>query len=83
MIATQKLKRLTAVSFKYYSNAKKNARMGFSCKFYDTKFQVTSFYSLGNTDILEQIMCFDRKDVSLKFDFSLDNVLNKVEVQRY
>ena len=61
----------------------RNARMGFSCKFYDTKFQVTSVYSLENTDILEQIMCFDRKDVSLKFDFLLDNVLNKVEVQRY
>ena len=52
----------------------RNARMGSSCKFYDTKFQVTSVYSLENTDILEQIMCFDRKDVSLKFDFLLDNV---------
>ena len=61
----------------------RNARMGFSSKFYDTKFQVTSVYSLENTDILEQIMCFDREDVSLKFDFLLDNVLNKVEVQRY
>ena len=50
--------------------------MGSSCKFYDTKFQGTSVYSLENTDILEQIMCFDRKDVSLKFDFLLDNVLN-------
>ena len=56
----------------------------FCCKFYDTKFQVTSVYSLeNNTDILKQIMCFDRKDVSLEFDFLLDNVLNKVEVQRY
>ena len=62
----------------------RNARMGSSCKFYDTKFQVTSVYSLeNNTDILKQIMCFDRKDVSLEFDFLLDNVLNKVEVQRY
>ena len=57
--------------------------MGFCCKFYDTKFQGTSVYSLENTDILKQIMCFDRKDVSLEFDFLLDNVLNKVEVQRY
>ena len=62
----------------------RNARMGFCCKFYDTKFQVTSVYSLeNNTDILKQIMCFDRKDVSLEFDFLLDNVLNKIEVQRY
>ena len=52
----------------------RNARMGSSCKFYDTKFQVTSVYRLENMDILEQIMCFDRKDVSLKFDFLLDNV---------
>ena len=42
--------------------------MGFSCKFYDTKLQVTSVYSVENTDILEQTMCFDRKDVSFKFD---------------
>ena len=61
----------------------RNARMGSSCKFYNTKFQVTSVYSLENTYMLEQIMCYDRKDVSLKFDFLLDNVLNKVEVQRY
>ena len=57
--------------------------MGFSCKFHNTKFQVTSVYSLENTDILEQIIGFDRKDVSLKFDFFLDNELNKVAVQRY
>ena len=82
MIATQKLKRLTAVSFKYYSNAKK-CENGFFWQIFDTKFQVTSVYSLENTDILEQIMCFDRKDVSLKFNFLLDNVLNKVAVQRY
>ena len=61
----------------------RNTRMGFSCKFCDTKFQVTSVYSLENTEILEQIMFFDRMDVSLKFDVLLDNVLNKVEVQKY
>ena len=66
MIATQKLKRLTAVSFKYYSNAKE-CENGFFLQILRYKISSNKRYSLENKDILEQVMCFDRKDVSFKF----------------
>ena len=63
MIATQKLKRSTAVSSIQDSKCKEMQEWIFLAN--------SSIYNMENTVVLQQIICFGRKDVSLKFDFYL------------
>ena len=63
MIATQKLKRLTAVSFIQDSKCKKMREWVFLAN--------SSVYNMENMVVLQQIICLGRKGVSLKFDFYL------------
>ena len=58
MIATQKLKRLTAVSSMQDSKFKEMREWVFLAN--------SSVYNMENTVVLQQIICFGRKGVSLK-----------------
>ena len=74
MIATQKLKRSTAVSSIQDSKCKEMREWIFLAN--------SSVYNMENTVVLQQIVCFGRKDVSLKFDFYLIMCKNKTKLQK-
>ena len=71
MIATQKLKRSTAVSFIQDSKCKEMREWIFLAN--------SSVHNMENTVVLQQIICLGRKGVSLKFDF---NVLKQNETSK-